>query len=116
MAVFNEIYTSPFITDGMFIYAQSDYNIPALDTEDWDDNSEILTELCDLLNGKRNKVSFRAVSITNDIIGIVTSTKSLKLRVRGYGYLMKARKLTSDEAEEIQDEFAKWVVAKINTK
>jgi hypothetical protein len=116
MATFNEIYKSPFITDGMFIYAQADYNIPALDTEDWDDNSEILTELCDLLNGKRKEVSFRAVSLTSDIIGIETSTKSIKLRVRGYGYLMKAKKLTSDEAEELQDKFAKWVVTKINTK
>lgn len=114
MASFKEIYKKPFITDGMFIYAQSDYNIPALDTEDWDDNSEILSELCDLLNGKKRNVSFNVVNICNDIIDIETGTKRLRLRVRGYGYLMKAKKLTSEEAESLQEDFAKWVVSKIN--
>ena len=114
MKAFNEIYAPPFITDGMFIYAQGDYNIPALDTEDWNDNTELLQHICDILNGKANNTKIKVYYVNHEYIGITFNNINTKLRVRGYGHLMKGEKLEHEEAEELQDKFALWVVSKID--
>lgn len=105
-----EIYKPPFTSDGVYIWSSN--NVMAL-MNGSDYACSLMDKLADILNGKTDPVSsrkyeYRAPEILLD--------GEVLFVVRGWGYLTGTGglNLPVEEANKIQDEFAEWVIEKLN--
>lgn len=106
----NDIFKPPFITDGVYIYADAadgNCNITAFDvvgdefTTNYDEVEQVLKAICDILNGKRDDISYKVKSVIDEVINF---ENGMSLRVRGWGYLTSTYvDYENCDREEIED-------------
>lgn len=107
----NDIFKPPFITDGVYIYADAadgNCNITAFDVVDdgdftmnYDEVEQVLKAICDILNGKRGDISYKVKSVIDEVINF---ENGMSLRVRGWGYLTSTYvDYENCDREEIED-------------
>lgn len=109
-----EVYQPPFSSDGCFIWSSNE--VMALMLADYYANEEdVLDKLAEILNDHDKPA--QAHQYEYDAPEILQDGKPL-LVVRGWGHLTEAGALhlDPDEAGEIQDEFARWVISKLVSK
>lgn len=113
--IFEKAFTAPFTTDRhvSWFYDYKDNFCFQLATYS-EDGYKIRKELCDILNGKISNMTYKEVTY-NRPKGTIESEGKPFLLIRGWGYLTGTGglNLSEDEAQEIQDDLANYIVEKL---
>lgn len=106
-----KIYKPPFKSDGVFIWS-SENVMCLMNASDYDNSDEMMNKLAGILNGAETPAAAR--DYTYNAPEILLDGKTL-LVVRGWGHLTGIGGLNLDpkEAADIQDQFAHWVISKL---
>ena len=105
---FRDFYKPPFRSDGYFIWSSND-EMALMISEDKDDSVRLLNRVCDILND--NTRSNKVPELSYVAPEIFMNGKSF-LTIRGWGSLIH-KASNEEEAAKIQDDFAHWVITKL---
>lgn len=110
--IFEKAFKPPFRTDkhGSWFYDSKDNFCFQLTTYS-EDGYEIRKEVCDIINGKISNMKYKEVTY-NKPQGTIESKGKPILLIRGWGYLTGGGglNLSENEAQEIQDDLANYIV------
>ena len=107
-----EIYQPAFWTDGIYIWSSNGVMALMVDDDVCKDTDSLMHKTCKILNGEDSPS--KPNTLTYDAPTIQMNGKPF-LVVRGWGHL-KSEGFSSEDAADIQDEFAKWVIDKLTMK
>lgn len=109
---FKSFYKPPFSTDGVFVWtADEEHMALMIEDENAKEPEALLQRVCDILNGevKPNK----PVNLVYEAPNILMNGKPF-LTIRGWGDLTTSPDISGpDEAALIEDDFAEWVISKL---
>ena len=105
---FRDFYKPPFKSDGYFIWSSND-EMALMTTEDNKGSDRLLNRVCDILND--NARSNKVPELSYVAPEILMNGKPF-LTVRGWGSLIH-KASNEEEAAKIQDDFALWVITKL---
>lgn len=106
-----DVYKPPFKSDGVFIWSSNEV-MALMDVSEYDNSEEMMYRLAAILNGEIEPASRKEYEYKGP--DICLGGKALFV-VRGWGHLtgQGGLGLTFDEAIAMQDEFAQWVISKL---
>lgn len=106
-----DVYKPPFKSDGVFIWSSNDV-MALMDASEYDNSEEMMYRLAAILNGEIEPATRKDYECNDPEICL--GGKVLFV-VRGWGHLTGAGGLglAFEEAVAIQDEFAQWVISKL---